>query len=100
MNVIDVDTMAIRNLTEKLRVCHDAAQKTVDELTVSIESLQSMWTGEAHDEFVITCMKNRDELDGMCKILENIIQSMSESGDSYDQCEEDIRQIISSFRIS
>lgn len=100
MNVIDVDTIAVRNLTERLIACHDAAQRTVNDLTVSIESLQSMWAGEAHDEFVISCMKNRDELEGMCKVLENIIQSMTESGNYYDLCEEDVRQMLTSFRFS
>lgn len=99
MRIIEVDTVSIRTQIEQLKSCLDATKNTVNELTESIESLRSMWTGEAHDEFVVQCMKNRQDMEDMCQILENVIESMTQAGAGYDQCENDVADAISAFRL-
>lgn len=99
MRLIEVDADAIRIQIEQLKGCLGNAKNTTAELATSIESLQAMWTGEAHDEFVISCMRNREEMENMCLILENIIQSMEMAEKEYNGCEEEIGHAISSFRL-
>ena len=99
MNLIDVDSDAIRIQIEQLRSCLTETRSIVSALTITIESLQSMWTGEAHDEFVAHCTADRQKMEDMCEVLENIIDSMTLARNQYDNCEDDVEDIVFSLRL-
>lgn len=99
MNVIEADSQAMRNQIEQLRNSLAATNSTVSELEESIQALQSMWAGEAHNEFVNQCILNREQMQDMCEVIENIIESMLAAVAEYDCCEGAVRDTISSFRL-
>ncbi len=99
MREIEVDTdglqAQINQLEETLRMTRDDLAK----LTERVDSLQAMWNGPAHDEFNKQYQRDRERMENMCLIIQNVIDGMQQARVEYDQCESEVGSVVASIHV-
>ena len=96
MREIEVDTAILQTQISQLEETLYATRLTLNKLTERVESLQAMWNGPAHDEFNKQYELDRERMENMCQIIQNLIEGMQQARQEYDQCENEVSSLVSS----
>ena len=99
MREIEVDSEVLQTQINQLTDTLARTRETLNQLTERVESLQAMWNGPAHDEFNRQYELDRERMENMCQIIENIIEGMQQARIAYDQCENEVGDIVASISI-
>ena len=98
MRYVEVDTDILRTQINQLEVTLARTRLALDKLNARVESLQSMWNGPAHDEFNKQYLLDRQRMENMCRIIQNIIDGMQQARLSYDRCTDEVDSVVGSIR--
>ena len=99
MREIEVDTEILQSQISQLEETLQATRMTLEKLTERVESLQSMWNGPAHDEFNRQYELDRERMENMCMIIQNVIEGMQQARLAYDQCEVEVGDVVASIHV-
>lgn len=99
MREIEVDSEILQSQINQLSDTLERTRETLNQLTERVESLQAMWNGPAHDEFNRQYELDRERMENMCQIIANIIEGMQQARIAYDQCENEVSDIVASISV-
>ncbi len=99
MREIEVDSEILQSQINQLSDTLERTRETLNQLTERVESLQAMWNGPAHDEFNRQYELDRERMENMCQIIANIIEGMQQARIAYDQCENEVGDIVASISV-
>ncbi len=99
MREIEVDSEILQSQINQLTDTLERTRETFNQLTERVESLQAMWNGPAHDEFNRQYELDRERMENMCQIIANIIEGMQQARIAYDQCENEVGDIVASISV-
>ena len=99
MREIEVDSVILQSQINQLTDTLERTRETLNQLTERVESLQAMWNGPAHDEFNRQYELDRERMENMCQIIANIIEGMQQARIAYDQCENEVGDIVASISV-
>ncbi|MBQ9867552.1 MAG: WXG100 family type VII secretion target [Lachnospiraceae bacterium] len=99
MREIEVDSEILQSQINQLTDTLERTRETLNQLTERVESLQAMWNGPAHDEFNRQYELDRERMENMCQIIANIIEGMQQARIAYDQCENEVGDIVASISV-
>ncbi len=71
----------------------------INQMFDAVAELDTMWDGPANDAFRQQFLLDKNEMQDLCKELEGIFHSMDNAKKEYEQCENDVRQLIAEIRI-
>lgn len=99
--------MNIEISTEHLSNDISTMQSRVEELENAktqvfgcLDNLNGMWLGSAHDAFVAQTGVDSEELNGLIKNLNNLIECMQFAKTEYEKCQDDVSSKIAAILIS
>lgn len=99
VNKIRVNTDSLhqtqQNLQEKLK----KIQKEIEQIATDMETLNAMWTGEAHDAFVQSAESDIQYLTSVCDQIQGIINYEGNAVKEYNRCEQQVSDLISRIRV-
>ncbi|MCR5526156.1 MAG: WXG100 family type VII secretion target [Lachnospiraceae bacterium] len=75
------------------------AESEHDGVFSDINSLNSMWTGNAHDTFMNQFNADSDTMKEMLKLLKQFGTDLENAKKEYTQCEQSVEEIISAIKV-
>ena len=99
MREIEVDSEVLQTQINQLTDTLERTRVILTELTERVESLQAMWKRPAHDEFNRQYELDRERMENMCLIIQNILEGMQQARIAYDQCESEVGSVVASIRV-
>lgn len=99
MREIEVDTDGLRTQIAQLEEKLQLTREELIRLTDSVDALQSMWNGPAHDEFNKQYELDRERMEQMCTIIQNVLEGMQNARAEYDRCEGDVGSLVAGMQV-
>ena len=97
-NIIAVNTSTLSSDIETMQTQLNAVKKAAGKMYDSVNVLNSMWEGPAHDAFVTQFMTDQKDMLALCDTIQKI-NVMSEARNEYNTCENQVSGIVASIRI-
>lgn len=77
----------------------DAVRQMKKQMYNSLEGLDGMWQGSAHDAFKIQYSNDNQIMTELCREIQEFIDCVNQSRKSYDECEQSVREQIARIQI-
>ena len=78
---------------------YNSLMKQWEEMITHVSELNSMWEGEAHNEFMSTFETDRQKMQELTDFLQQLLQELSNAHTEYSQCENQVSGIIDSIGV-
>lgn len=98
-NKIRVNTESLKQTQQNLQQKLKEIQNAMDQISNDMSTLNSMWTGEAHDAFVLSAESDMQFLLSICEQIQKIINYEGNAVKEYNKCEQQVADLISQIRI-
>ncbi len=95
----EVDTQQVAGTVRELNQTLDTIRQNRITMYRSIEDLNGMWVGDAHDAFAAACADDDAEMQALIKQLEVMFSDISEARQEYDTCEAENQRLAASIQI-
>ena len=99
VNKIRVNTNSLNHTRSELQAKLDKIKKDIENISGNMNTLNSMWEGEAHEAFSQQVNDDISFLEWACGSIQNIINYESNAVTEYNKCEQEVADIISQIRI-
>lgn len=96
---IRINTGSLNKTRKELQEKLNQAKKDIEQITADLNSLNAMWTGDAHTAFQRQTMADVQFLAGVCDGLQGIISYEGTAVTEYDKCEQEVADLIARIRI-
>lgn len=96
---ISNDTGALSSDIRTIRSGLEQARSHLRQLDASMESLNSMWSGPANQTMRQRFQSDRESITKLCVMLEMMVENLTTSRKSYDNCESNVSGIVSGIHI-
>ncbi len=96
---IRVDTGRLDQTRKELQAKLDKIRKDIDQIRDDMNTLNSMWAGDAHEAFETTVAEDISALGGMCDTLQEVINYESGAVTEYNKCEQQVADLITQIRV-
>ncbi|MCD7884784.1 MAG: WXG100 family type VII secretion target [Lachnospiraceae bacterium] len=96
---IRVNTGSLSKTQKEVQAKLDKIRSDMDKISEDMATLNSMWTGDAHETFVQSVTEDLGLLTEVCTALQNIISFEGNAVTEYDKCEQQVADIIAQIRI-
>lgn len=98
-NKIRVNTNSLNQTRRELQAKLDKIRKNIEQISGDMDTLHSMWEGEAHEAFRQQASADIQFLNGACDSIQGIIQFESNAVTEYNKCEQQVSDLIAQIRI-
>lgn len=98
-NKIRVNTNSLNQTRRELQAKLDKIRKDIEQISGDMDTLHSMWEGEAHEAFQQQAVGDIQFLNGACDGIQEIIQYESNAVTEYNKCEQQVADLIAQIRI-
>ncbi len=99
VNKIRVNTSSLSQTRRELQAKLDKIRKDIANISNDMNTLNSMWDGDAHEAFSRQVDSDISFLRDACNGIQSIINYESTAVTEYDKCEQQIADVISQIRI-
>lgn len=96
---VEIETDRLKRDIDSLREHLNKMKKKGQEMMTGIESLSSMWEGEAKNTFLAQFKADYRTLQNMEKVIEDLISDLEYAREKYNKCESDVNSTINSIRV-
>lgn len=96
---IEVDTITLNSDRETMQENLNTIKTDMTKMYEAVAKLDMMWNGPANDAFNVQFMQDKADMDELCKIIQKVVDCMSFARKEYDNCENQISNIIAGIRI-
>ena len=93
-----VNTLTLKSEIDSIAMELQSIRKDIETMFGEIQTLDSMWDGEASEAFKIQFMNDKSSLESFCDTVKSLIESMEFAKGAYDKCEAGIGDTISAVR--
>lgn len=95
----EVDTVQVANAKTRLQVALDDVSESRRAMFQAIETLNGMWTGEAHDAYLAQFIADSEMTAAVISEIQTLINSVDTARKSYDTCEQTVKDLIAAVVI-
>ena len=96
---IAIQTNPLRKDTETIAEQLETLKKNMGFMNDEIQTLNTMWKGEANIAFVGQYLTDYEKMSELCKVLEDLIDCLEFAAKKYDECDNSVKNIVKSIRI-
>lgn len=96
---IRINTGSLDQTRRELQAKLDKIKKDIEQISDDMNTLNSMWTGDAHQAFQQSVTADIQFLEGACDGIQSIIRYESNAVTEYNKCEQQVADIIAQIRI-
>lgn len=96
---IRINTGSLNKTRNELQEKLNQVKKDIEQITADLNSLNAMWTGDAHAAFQGQTMADVQFLAGVCEGLQSIISYEGTAVTEYEKCEQQVSDLIAQIRI-
>jgi len=82
-----------------IKTQHSALVKAAEALKQSVNSLNGMWAGPAHDTFASAFSGDYEVIKGMCDTIGEIVKSLDNAKKEYAKCENHVNSYVASITV-
>lgn len=87
MVMIQVTSSGLRNAAETLQSLNSQFKGKTEELWGREQELSQMWEGQAKDAFHGAFVKDRQQMEAFCQLIDRYVQALLEIAARYEQAE-------------
>ncbi len=98
-DLIRVNTSRIGADAESLGRYTQSLRENLAKLFDGIQSLNSMWEGDAHNEFVRSAADDKERMDNLIQKMDEIKLKFDEAKQEYEKCESTVANEVASIQI-
>ena len=98
-NEIACSISALGSDISSIQTQYTAVVKAKEVLMSSVNSLNGMWAGTAHDTFVSAFSGDYERMGELCNTINSIIQCLENAKKEYAKCEQTVRSYVDSIVI-
>ena len=98
-NKIRVNTDSLKQTQQSLQERLKAIQKAMKQVSAAMGTLNSMWSGEAHDAFIQSAESDIQFLTSVCDSIQGIINYEGNAVKEYNECEQRVADLIAQIRV-
>ena len=99
MERIAVDIGALRQASEQLDQLLQQVRNALSKMYQAQERLDSMWDGTANQAFRVQFAADAQTASEQCDVLKKFLESMEFAEKTYDTCEKNIYDLVTSIQI-
>ena len=96
---IKVDTDRLDQTRKELQGKLDRIRKDIDQIREDMNTLNAMWTGEAHEAYEATTAEDIQAISALCDGMESVIRYESNAVTEYNKCERQVADLIAKIKI-
>ena len=96
---IRVNTDSLKHTQENVKSRLDGIKKDIENVTLKMSALNSVWTGTAHDTFVNEVNSDLAILNSVCDEIQAIINYEGNAVTEYNKCEKQVSDLIAQINI-
>ncbi|MCD8012058.1 MAG: WXG100 family type VII secretion target [Lachnospiraceae bacterium] len=93
-DTIKVNTTSLTRTKKEIRAGLAKIRSEMEGLSSDVETLNSMWDGEAHAAFVNGVTEDMSLLSEVCKDLQSIVEYEESAVSEYKKCEQEVSDRI------
>ena len=97
--IIANDFSAFDTSISDFSAAYKALVNDFDEVVKEMDSLNGMWTGQAHDALLERFKQDKAVVRGMLDFIRDIISDLNYAESGYRRCENNVNHIVNSIRI-
>lgn len=98
-DLIRVSTSRIGSDAESLGRYAQLLRENLTKLFDGIQSLNSMWEGDAHNEFVRSAADDKERMENLIQKIEEIKIKFDEAKQEYEKCESTVANEVASIQV-
>ena len=98
-NKIRVNTDSLNQTKKNLQEKLNSIRKAISDISEDMNTLNSMWMGEAHDAFVANTDSGIQFLNNVCDGIQGIINYEENAVTEYNKCEQQVAELIRQMQI-
>jgi WXG100 family type VII secretion target len=96
---IKINTNSLNQTRKELQAKLDKIKKDIEQISSDMNTLNSMWMGDAHQAFQQSVEEDMQILSEACDSIQGIINYESNAVTEYNKCEQQIADMITLIRI-
>lgn len=96
---IEIDTKTLSGDIQRLRETLRQTRSHIRALTERMDSLNAMWSGTANQAMRKRFQEDRAALTELCDFLEKLINTLESAWQSYERCEGNVSDVVSSVKL-
>lgn len=96
---IRINTSTLNQTRQNVQERLNQIKKNMEQISADINTLNSMWTGDAHENFQISIEADMKLLQDICEGIQAVIQYEGNAVTEYNKCEQQVNEIISQIRV-
>lgn len=98
-NKIRVNTDSLNQTKKNLQEKLSSIRKAISDISEDMNTLNSMWMGEAHEAFVANTDTDIQFLNNVCDGIQGIINYEENAVTEYNKCEQQVAELIRQMQI-
>ena len=98
-NEIACSVRALGDDIRQIETAYDSVVNNAEAVMTSVNELNGMWKGTAHDVFVSAVAKDYESIKELCNTVSEIISCLNFAKGEYTKCEQEVNNEIASIRI-
>lgn len=98
-NKIRVNTNSLDQTRKELEAKLKNIKNAMGQISDDMGTLNSMWSGDAHDAFVQSAESDIQFLTAVCDSIQSIINYESRAVTEYNKCEQQVADLIAQIRV-
>lgn len=99
INRIEINTNALQRDTAEIEDYLNKIQTDKNELVSSMQELNGMWEGSAHDAFINQFNIDMQRIDELTKDIEAYLSTLRNAVGVYNRCEDEIENMVRAINI-
>ena len=96
---IKVNTSSLNQTSRELQAKLDKIRKDIEHISGDMNTLNSMWEGDAHEAFSRQVSDDIGFLNSACENIQHIINFENSAVTEYNRCENQVSDLIAQIRI-
>lgn len=98
-DIIEININTLSNDIDSMQFEINALRQEMTKAFEAVRELDQMWNGPANDAFNHAFQVDNQSMEEMCKIIDSLIDYMSNARDEYRKCENAVSAEIDAIRI-
>ena len=96
---IKINTNSLNQTRKEIQARLDGIKKGMEQISDGMSTLNSMWTGEAHNAFEQKVNEDIVFLTSVCDSIQSIINYESNAVVEYNKCEQQVSELVAQIRV-
>lgn len=98
-NKIRVNTNSLDKTKQSLQEKLNNIKAAMEQIENDMTALNAMWSGEAHDAFVVSTDTDIQFLNNVCESIQNVIDYEETAVTEYNKCERQVADLIAKINV-